>query len=65
MLKKKPNLDIDDWILAMQTWGLPADAIAQLSKQTIPGNLYYEIARRQEICVKAADLILYDTALLP
>jgi hypothetical protein len=30
----------------MQSWGIPADSIAEISKQPIPGNLYYEIAQR-------------------
>ena len=41
-------MTIDDWILAMQSYGIPADAIAQISGQPVPGNLYYEIAVRVE-----------------
>ena len=26
--KNKGKLSIDDWILAMQTWGIPADSVA-------------------------------------
>lgn len=33
--------------MAMQSWGIPADAIADISKTPIPGNLYLEIANRQ------------------
>lgn len=49
----------------MTSWGIPADAIAQLSKNEIPGNLYHEIATRQERIVKAAEQILYNTTHLP
>jgi alanyl-tRNA synthetase len=46
--KKKGVLIIDDWIVAMQSWGIPADRISEISGLPIPGNLYYEIALRQE-----------------
>ena len=62
VLKKNPTLTIDDWIIAMTSWGIPADLISQISKQPIPGNLYYEIATRQERIQKAAEVILYDTS---
>jgi len=39
-------LSIDDWIIAITSWGIPADAVAIVSKQPVPGNLYYEIANR-------------------
>lgn len=32
-----------------------------MSKQPIPGNLYYEIATRQERVAKAQEKILYNT----
>lgn len=64
-LKKQPKLSIDDWIVAMTSWGIPADVISQVSKQPIPGNLYYEIATRQERVSKAAEQILYSTTHLP
>lgn len=63
--KKKGVLSIDDWITAMQSWGIPADKISELSKVPIPGNLYYEIATRQERVGKAAEKILYNTIHLP
>ena len=44
--KNKSKLSIDDWITAMQSWGIPADKIAEVSQTPIPGNLYYEIATR-------------------
>ncbi len=59
--KKKGELTIDDWIIAMQSWGIPADTVAEISKKPIPGNLYYEIAQRLERIVKAQEQILYDT----
>jgi alanyl-tRNA synthetase len=42
--RKSGKLTIDDWIVAMQSWGIPADRISELSKEPVPGNLYYEIA---------------------
>lgn len=67
LLKKKKDgkLSIDDWIMAMQSWGISADKISEVSKQPIPGNLYYEIATRQERIGKAAEKILYNTIHLP
>ncbi len=44
--RKTGKLSIDDWIVAMQSWGIPADKISELSKEPVPGNLYYEIAQR-------------------
>lgn len=49
----------------MQSWGIPADKIAEVSGVPIPGNLYYEIATRQERTAKAAEKILYNTIHLP
>lgn len=59
--KRKGQLNIDDWIIAMQSWGIPADKISEISGLAIPGNLYYEIARRQEIQIQATEISLYDT----
>jgi alanyl-tRNA synthetase len=49
----------------MQSWGIPADKISEVSNLPIPGNLYYEIATRQERVAKAAEKILYNTIHLP
>jgi alanyl-tRNA synthetase len=49
----------------MQSWGIPADRISELSKEPVPGNLYYEIAQRQERIAKAPETILYSTYHLP
>lgn len=46
--KKNGKLSMDDWIMAMQSWGISADTISEVCKTPIPGNLYYEIATRQE-----------------
>lgn len=59
--KNKQVLSIDDWIIGMTSWGIPADVIAQISGQQVPGNLYYEIATRQERITKAAEAVLYST----
>ena len=63
--RKDGKLTIDDWIIAMQSWGIPADRISSLSKQPVPGNLYYDIAQRQERIAKAPETILYSTVHLP
>ena len=65
LLNKNKKLTIDDWIVGMTSWGIPADVIAQISKEPVPGNLYYEIALRQERVSKAAEVILYNTTHLP
>lgn len=62
---KKGVLSIDDWIVAMQSWGIPADRISEISGLPVPGNLYYEIAQRQERIAKAPETILYSTVHLP
>lgn len=63
--KKKGTLELDDWILAMQSWGVPADKISQISGLPIPGNLYYEIAKRIEQQIPPSELHIYDTNHLP
>lgn len=61
LTKKKNKLELDDWIIAMQSWGIPADKISQISGLQIPGNLYYEIAMRIEREVHQEVKDLYDT----
>lgn len=46
LIKKNKVLSIDDWILAITSYGIPADSISQITNQAVPGNLYYEIALR-------------------
>ena len=65
LIKKKGGMTIDDWIVAIQSYGIPADRISEVAKIPIPGNLYYEIAQREERIVKAAEQILYDTSIYP
>jgi alanyl-tRNA synthetase len=66
LLKKKAGkLTMDDWIMAMQSWGISADKISEVCKIPIPGNLYYEIATRAERVGKAAETVLYNTFHLP
>jgi alanyl-tRNA synthetase len=61
LMKKKGGLTIDDWILGMQSWGIPADRISELTGLSIPGNLYYIISQNAERIVQATEPILYDT----
>lgn len=62
MKKKGGKLTVDDWIVCITSWGLPADTIARLTGTEIPGNLWYQIAENAERCVKAAPTVLYSTA---
>lgn len=49
LLKKRGGqLRLEDWIVAVTSWGVPVDAIASLAQQEPPGNLYYAIAELQE-----------------
>ena len=63
--KNKNTLTLDDWITAMQSWGIAADKISEVAGTPIPGNLYYEIAMRQERVAKKPEQILYNTIHLP
>lgn len=63
--QKKGVLKIDDWITCMQSFGIPADKIAEVTKTEIPAQLYYEIALRQERTAKKTEVILYNTTHLP
>ena len=65
LAKKKNELTIDDWFVAVTSWGLPPDTISELSKKPIPDKLYYYISEAQERVVKATEQILYDTSHLP
>ena len=49
----------------MTSWGIPADTISKMAGAPVPGNLYYEIATRQEKVMKAPEKILYNTIHLP
>lgn len=49
----------------MTSWGIPVDTIAKIANTPAPGNLYYEIATRQEKVMKAPEKILYNTIHLP
>jgi len=46
MKQRKNKLTLDDWIVCMQSHGIPADAISEIVKTPIPQNLYYEISQR-------------------
>jgi len=46
--KRKGNLKLEDWILAVSTWGIPADKISEISKNEIPQNLYQTIYNLNE-----------------
>ena len=63
--KNKGKLSMDDWIVAVTSWGIPADRVSAITKLPIPPTLYYEIAARQDKVAKVAEEIPYDTTHLP
>jgi alanyl-tRNA synthetase len=63
--KGDSKLTLDEWIIAVSSWGVPPDQVAKITGQPIPLNLYYEIASRQEKMVRATPAQLYATAHLP
>lgn len=65
LTKGKKKMAVDDWIVAVTSWGISPDVISQVTGQPAPGNLYYEIAIRQEQVAKVAEAIHYDTAHFP
>ena len=60
--KNKGSLRLEDWIVAVTSFGIPADRVAEVSKSPIPPNLYYAIAEIQDRMVKQAAEVKYDTA---
>ncbi|KAL0229811.1 hypothetical protein PCE1_003375 [Barthelona sp. PCE] len=65
MKKKKDGLSLNDWIILVSSHGLPADKIAEVLGEPIPGNLYYEIATLDEKTSAKQILQLYDTVKIP
>lgn len=58
-------MSIDEWIVAVTSWGISPDVISQMTGQPTPGNLYYEIAIRQEQVAKVQEAQYYDTTCFP
>jgi alanyl-tRNA synthetase len=56
---------MDDWILAMQSWGIPLERISQISSLPVPGDIYKEIDLRIQRLTKAPEAVLYSTVHLP
>ncbi|KAL0215711.1 hypothetical protein P9112_007895 [Eukaryota sp. TZLM1-RC] len=65
VLKKTPQLTLNHWIQLVTSQGLSPDKIAEISKQEVPSNLYYEIAERQDKVAKKELQQLYETASFP
>lgn len=65
LLAKKPQLSLEDWYVAVTSWGIPSDTISKISGNPIPDNLYYYIDEKKARIVKAPEKILYDTVHLP
>jgi alanyl-tRNA synthetase len=60
-LNKNKEFTINEWIIAVQSWGIPAETISQITKLPIPGNLHDKISSGQEQTVKAEGVPIYDT----
>lgn len=66
LLKKKKNvLTVDDWIVAMKSYGLSPDKINEISGLPIPDNLYTKLAELEDQRVKLLPTQLYETAEFP
>jgi alanyl-tRNA synthetase len=65
LIAKKPQLTLEDWYVAVTSWGIPSDTISKISGNPIPDNLYYYIDEKKARIVKAPEKILYDTVHLP
>ena len=63
--KRKGRLELQDWMLAVQSYGMPAETISSITGLPVPGNLHYAIAEQQERSVRAVPTVLYATAHLP
>ncbi len=46
--KSGGKLSLDDWILFIQSHGMPVDTISSISKQEVPGKLFLTLAERAE-----------------
>lgn len=60
--KNKGVLKVEDWITAMQSYGLSPDKISEISKIPIPDNLYTRLAEFEESRVKLLPTELYETS---
>lgn len=63
--KRNGKLTIDDWILCVGSYGIPADKVSEISKQPVPGDFYYQWDLKQQQTAKKPEVILYNTAHLP
>ena len=46
--QRKGVLQLKDWMLAVTSWGIPAEAISSIAKVPVPGNLFLSIAEEAE-----------------
>jgi alanyl-tRNA synthetase len=60
--KRSGKLLLEDWIVAVTSWGLPADKIGEIAGLAVPETLYYEIAQQQERSAKPMPTVLYNTS---
>ncbi|KAL7712647.1 Alanine--tRNA ligase [Entamoeba marina] len=60
--KKKGVLNVNDWIVAMKSYGVSPDKIAEVSKLEVPDNLYIKLSELEDQREKLLPTELYETA---
>ncbi len=60
--QRKGRISLGDWVVAVSSWGVPADRVAEMVGQPVPANLYYEIAAREEKSAKVVEELPYGTS---
>eukprot|EP00477_Mikrocytos_mackini_P000567 GAHX01000605.1.p1 GENE.GAHX01000605.1~~GAHX01000605.1.p1 ORF type:complete len:992 (-),score=193.88 GAHX01000605.1:1573-4548(-) len=54
---KNKKLSMEDWVVAVSSWGISPDKIAQATNQSVPPNLYLEISEASEKTAKQAKVL--------
>lgn len=62
IFNKKKTLTLNDWIVAIESWGMSPDSIAEATGLLQPDNLYNEMELRKMKFTKPPEQILYQTA---
>lgn len=52
LYKKKKHLDITDWLVAIESWGMSPDTIQEITGVAQPDNLYYEMDLKKQKLTK-------------
>lgn len=61
LMKKNKVLTLEDWIVAMTSYGLSEDQIETHTGQHKPSNLYVELENMKSKIYKKAETVLYNT----